>query len=639
MGTRFLEDLGAFSILLPFVFSSDPEQNYVLVLQEGKIRIATQYGFVRGANDAPIEIPSPYLANELYDISFAQSGDIVYMVHYNHPPMKLMRYTTTLWEFEEVDFFPAIQPPTNLTLAFSGAGGGFTLRYKVASVDADGVVSVAIAGSLANAKPPSDWVVGDYATLTWTAAENAESYNIYREEAGVFGLIGVAVDGATKFRDDKYIADTTDTPSVPQNPFTNDNNPSFVCFHQQRLVYGGPRLEPQKWYASRTGSFDDFSRSRPVKDDDSLEYMLASGRIDVIQWMADFGDLLIGTAGGEFKATGPDGGTITPSSLNVRQQSYWGSVRLRPLILGNTVLHVQRLGIHVRDLFYSLEKDGYSGNDLSVLATHLFDWHAMRQWTYQQSPGSIVWCIRGDGMMLALAYMKEHDIWGWTRITTEGKWRSVCSVCGHYEDELYAVAEREVNGETRWYLEKFENTFNDAVHDIKDAFFVDSGLTYNDPANPVDAVHGLEHLEGCKVSILADGSPCDHVTVENGAVSVPYEAGIIHVGLPYASYLCPQTPESDNERQGSTLGRVRNYGTCKILLRSSVGGEHGPSREELYKLPHVPEYYNEPVKLFTGWLDFHPSASYGPEGKVWIAQKDPLPFTVEALVLDVDIKG
>ena len=65
MGSYFLEDLGAFSILLPFEFSSDPAQNYVIILSEGKIRVAQRHGFVRDAGGAPVEVAAPYLKEQL----------------------------------------------------------------------------------------------------------------------------------------------------------------------------------------------------------------------------------------------------------------------------------------------------------------------------------------------------------------------------------------------------------------------------------------------------------------------------------------------------------------------------------------------------------------------------------------------
>lgn len=72
--------------------------------------------------------------------------------------------------------------------------------------------------------------------------------------------------------------------------------------------------------------------------------MIASGSIDSIQWIASFGDLLLGTSGSEYKATGTDG-VITPSGVSIVAQSYWGSSGgLAPLIIGNSVMHVQRHG-------------------------------------------------------------------------------------------------------------------------------------------------------------------------------------------------------------------------------------------------------------------------------------------------------
>ena len=86
-----------------------------------------------------------------------------------------------------------------------------------------------------------------------------------------------------------------------------------------------------------------------------MEYLIASGSIDAIAWAASFGDLLLGTSGSEYKASG-NGSAITPGNITITAQSYWGSAGLAPIIIGNAILHVQRHGAHVRDLFYSLEK-------------------------------------------------------------------------------------------------------------------------------------------------------------------------------------------------------------------------------------------------------------------------------------------
>lgn len=657
MGSYFLEDLGAPAVLLPFEFSSDPAQNYVLVVQAGKIRVAQKNGFVL-KNGVPVQVAAPYTVEQLYDISMAQSGDVVYLAHSAHALLRIERHGHTDWRVSPVNMMPDIAQPAWVTVGFSSSGD-YPLHYKIAAVNSKGEISVATTGMQPNAKHPSDWVQGDYATITWAAVPGAESYNVYRQQAGVYGLIGVST--VTSFRDDKYAADSLDTPSEPQNPFVEGNNPSVVCFHQQRLVLGAPALEPQKWYCSRTGSYEDFARSRPLKDDDALEFTIASGRIDRIQWVASFGDLLIGTAGSEYKAIGADQGAITPSSLNVREQSYWGSVKLKPLIIGNSVLHVQRQGSRVRDLFYSLERDGYAGNDLSVLASHLFDNYLIRQWDYQQAQGSTVWAVRDDGIMLVLTYLKEHNIWGWSRITTEGKYLSVACTAGYLQDDLYTVVEREVNGGRKWFLERFMPRWNAGEDSLKDrvleaakapvngheaehgriryAFYVDCGLSYENPDYPISHVGGLDHLEGCRVAVLADGSPEPEQTVKDGKVVLSRPARVIHVGLPYTSIMCPQTPEADNPNSGGTLGRVRSYGQCSLNVLGSVTGQYGPAPGELYDIPSRPDFYDMPVPPDTGFVTFTPNCNFRPEGLIWFAQDKPLPFTIAAMVLDVDMHG
>lgn len=583
-----------------------------------------------------VRVETPYLTEELYDISFSQSGDMVYLAHHNHPLMKLVRYGHRDWKLEEVLFMPTINSPEEFSVSWKGAGGSYPLRYEVAAVNKKGEVSKSVNAQANNGKHVNDWVVGEYTTLKWNPVKGAETYNVYRQEAGTYGLIGMTEE--TSFRDEKYRADTADTPSEPQNPFVEGNNPGVVCFHQQRLVLGAPYLEPQTWYASRTGNYEDFSKSRPVKDDDSLEYTIASGRIDNIQWMTSFGDLLIGTAGSEHKAVGADQGTLTPSSVNIREQSFWGSLRLRPLIIGNSIIHVQRQGSRVRDLFYSLEKDGYAGNDLSIMAPHLFDRFSIKQWDYQQAPGSLVWAVRNDGVMLVLVYMQEHDIWGWSRISTQGEFTSVVVNSGHLEDDVYCVVAREIKGEKRYFLERFENRWF-KEDGVEKAFYLDSGLSY-EGEKAVQKVYGLDHLEGCKVDILAHGSPVEPQLVKNGSVELPYPAKDIHIGLNFKAIMSPHVPEADTD-QGTSYGRVRNYATSKISLLDSSGGKYGQSTKEddLYKFDWVPEMWSEAVDPATGFRDFNLNTPFSEDGAFYIVQDEPLPFTVAALVLDVDFQA
>ncbi len=630
-GIRFIAELDGPSVLLPFTFNSEADQNFVLILSEGRLRVSD------GTRLLDADVATPYRAEDLYAISHRQVGDVVYLAHKKYPLGKIIRSGSPgayVWSYQTVVLNSSLAAPGAPAAAFVRGNAddtaelGFTLRYKVVAVDRKGMESLPSPAGEAVGKHPSDWVVGNHVDINWPAVEGAEQYNIYREEAGYYGFIGIS--NGLSFVDNNYEADTSDTPKEDWNPFADGNHPATVAFHQQRLVLGGTASSPQSFYLSRTGDFENFRKSRPLMDDDPVEYVLASGSIDAVQWVESFGDLLVGTSGAEYKATG-EGGVITAKSVNIMSQSYWGSAGLAPIIVGNSVLHVQRHGAHVRDLFYSLEKDGYAGNDLSVMAPHLFEGHSLVQWAYQQSPGSRVWIVRDDGVLLCLTYMKEHDISGFTRHVTDGEVLSVASVSGDNEDAVFFVVRRA----GRCFLERLAGEFgrNDPM---AEAFFVDCGVTVRSE-EAVEEIGGLEHLEGRELAALLDGSPAEGLTVRNGKIVLPYPARVIHAGLPYVSLLSPFPLEADTQN-GSTLGRRRACGRCVIRLHRSVGGKHGASGDvnAMYDIPFLPESYGAACEPFSGDVEINPGMGQDAEASLWIAQDRPLPFQVVAIVCDVD---
>lgn len=226
-GTRFLGDLGGRAVLIPFSFSAAADQNFVLVFGEKTLRIA----HAKGLDPAAPIIETPYAAEDLLEISHAQVGDVVYLAHRGHPLHKVVRREDPasgeggyLWSLEPVILNTGLPAPAAPAVSFSGSGGSFTLRYKVAAVDKNGRQSLpSPVGEGRGARHPSDWVQGNSANISWQAVEGATEYNVYREEAGYFGFIGIA--SGTSFSDQNYQADVSDTPREDWNPFCGRQQP------------------------------------------------------------------------------------------------------------------------------------------------------------------------------------------------------------------------------------------------------------------------------------------------------------------------------------------------------------------------------------------------------------------------------
>lgn len=313
--------------------------------------------------------------------------------------------------------------------------------------------------------------------ISWQPVTGALEYNVYKEENGVYGLIGVA--GGTGFDDTGITPDLSATPPIYRNPFLDpDNYPSTVTYYQQRLGFANTNNETEKVFFSRTGDFKNFSIRSPLQDDDAVTFTMAGRQVNAVEHMLDLGKLLILTTGGEWSVGGGGvDGVLTPTTVNTQQYSYNGSSNLPPIVIGGNALYVQARGSIVRDLGYDIAVDNYRGNDLTILSNHLFEGFTLTDWAYQQVPHSVLWCVRSDGVLLGLTYVREQEMFAWHRHDfTDGTVENVCVVPEGDEDFLYVTVKRTINGSTRRYIERVGTR---QINDVEDVTLLDSHLSYD----------------------------------------------------------------------------------------------------------------------------------------------------------------
>lgn len=431
------------------------------------------------------EIPNPFAETELFDVQFVQSLDIMTIVHAEHQIGELTRTGHTSWKYEGITASPGIAAPANLSVT-KGPAGSDTYEYVVTAVDQEtNEESVAsTADSVTSAGAPTS---SNPHTMTFDAVAGAGRYNVYRKLNGIYGYIGSA--GSGSFSDFGSASPNIDeTPPIARTPFsTADNYPSSVTYVQQRLTFGGTNNDPQKVWMSRVGNFKNFTIRTPLQDDDSVTFEVAGQRRHAIRHLIDLGRLVLLTANGEYTMEGDADGSIKPTAINLKQRGHRGSAKLAPVIVGDTALYLQARNSIVRDLRYFFEADGYRGRDLTIFAEHLFRNATIDQWAYQESPNSVIWAVRDDGVLLGLTYLQDHEIWGWHRHDTGAdedgdtpeSFESVAVVSESNEDAVYVVVKRTVNGSTVRYVERFQERVIDPDDYNDDAFFVDSGLSYD----------------------------------------------------------------------------------------------------------------------------------------------------------------
>ena len=131
-GTRFVAEVKTSSLetrLVPFQFNVT--QAYVLEFGNNYFRIYKDGGQVTSGSPATaVEVTTTYATADLATLKFAQSGDVMYVVHPDKPVRKIARTSHTAWTITDVDFKrgPFLDAnTTDTTLTASGRTGSVTV--------------------------------------------------------------------------------------------------------------------------------------------------------------------------------------------------------------------------------------------------------------------------------------------------------------------------------------------------------------------------------------------------------------------------------------------------------------------------------------------------------------------------------
>ena len=379
--------------LIPFEFSTT--QTYILEFGNEYIRFYKDKGQILDSGSA-YEISTPYLTAELFEIKFAQSADVMYLVHPNHEAMKLSRTDHTAWSLDQVEFtngpyLPINTTTTTLTPASASVGTGVNITASAVTginggagfqtTDVGRLISFNSGIAKITARTNTTVVV---CTIT-TAFANTDAKDDWK--LGAF-------------------SDTT-------------GHPSTVSFFEQRLVFAGTKDEPQTIYFSKSGDYENMTTG--TNADDAMVYTIASNQVNKIRYLKAVGTLLIGTTGGEFSVTadGTDA-AVTPTNITIKRQSSFGAANVDAQPAGNAVLFLQRAKRKIRELAYNYDSDGYVAPDLTILNETVTK-SGVTEMAYQQAPDSILWCVREDGVLAGLTYQRTDNVVAWHRHILGGK--------------------------------------------------------------------------------------------------------------------------------------------------------------------------------------------------------------------------
>lgn len=577
----------------------------------------------------------PYAAADVAFIRFAQDNLDMYLAHRGYAPRKLTFTSLTNWSLTTHSFAPAIAAPASLTLTPVPAAAQ-SLSYAVAALATETLEEgLPITASIANGSLST----GGRTTVSWPAVAGAVLYNVYRQTASGYGYIGTT--DALTFSDTNITPDQSIRPKAARNPFGSAGNyPGVVTFIEQRLAFASTDSQPQLIEMSKVAAFTNFTVSYPSQADDGLRFRLRTRELNNIRSMVSGRALFVFSSSAEWVVLGNDTeGVLTPTSIVPRPESYFGSYDMEPLVVGDVAMFIEPDGSTIRDFLLTLNPNAAAqSRELTVLVRELFEGREITSWCHTTAPHRTVWVTLSDGSLLSLAYMSEHEIWGWTRHRLGGQAPFVYQVASAREgvsDRLYAVVGRFDPAANKEVVqtERLELRVDTSV---TQAFFVDAGLTYDNDAETASIVSGLLHLRGQEVVALVDGDVVDNLVVNAaGVVNIGVEGNVIHVGLPYDSYLQTLPIDFETEAVGSMQGRFKAVGEVSINLKRSRGVQAGIRLDALNELVEwEPAMVGGPIPLSTKQVNMTVAGDWVRDATIFVVQRYPLPMTVLGIAPD-----
>ena len=341
-----------------------------------------------GVANKVYEIATPYTDSQIFDLQFTQSADIMYLVHPSHEPEKLSRTGHTAWTLADVDFqvgpfLDTNTTTTTLTTSATTVGSGRTLTASAslfASTDVGRLVKLGDGWGKITAYT-------SVTVVTWTITKAATGSGSITWSLGAW----------------------SDTTSFPQT----------VSFYEQRLVFAGSTDYPQTIWASQSGDYENFDVD-DASASDAFIYTIAANRVNLIRWLSPARDLVVGTAGGEFRVGRPTGEPLKPDNVTITQQTTYGGHTTQAIQIGNAVMFVQRQKRKVREFAYRFEDDAYVAPDMTLLAEHITE-GGIEDVDFAQEPDAIYWAVRNDGTLLGMTYQREEDVIAWHRHILGGR--------------------------------------------------------------------------------------------------------------------------------------------------------------------------------------------------------------------------
>lgn len=570
----------------------DEDEAYILLFSNTKLEI------VDITSDTTITqtiTSCPWTTAMIGELKVSQSGDTMVVVH---PDMAMQKVTRTA-----VDTFSRT--------AYTFDGDDKKPYYKFAST--------------ASTLTPSDNSAGSGKTLTASESIFVSSdvgrvikFTDDANTVAYFTITAYTSGTSVTATLDKNISNTNASTNWAEEVFHNRNGfARSVTFHDQRLIFGGSRDLPNHLFMSKAGEFFNFDVGTGL-DDESIQIQIAENQISEIKSLASFRHLTIFTSEQELYVPTSENKPLTPTTISVKKQTSYGSGEVVPADFDGALVFLTKSKGAVREFVFSDISQAYNADALTLLSPHIIGTplEMVAQREAQDQVEAYLYLVNDDGKMPVFMSIRKEQLQGWCEWSTTGEFKNIVNV----NRRIYAVVEREINSVTKTFLELLDNDYH-----------TDAASKQTNATATTDWT--VAHLPSTEVVVKSGNySLGTYTTDSSGDLTLTDAVDEVEIGLNYTPELTTLPPEFQLQ-DGISVGQKRRVVRVVLDLNESLNVK---TRGTSILIRRVTDDFSLEPTAVTERKEVY-LLGWGKEGTVTITQDQPLPLTINGLLLEVEV--
>lgn len=622
---------------------ANPNTNdFELVDQFGNAVDGTAFGAYTSGGTATLvyELTSPFTTAQLFEFQFAQSGNVMYLVHRSHAPYKLTRVSSTSWTLAT---YSRTSDPFGSSNNYPGCVTFFEGRSVFASTNNNpDTVWASRAPLSTGAARYDDFTTGSNAddAIIIPVAPSRGSIEYINWIAGTTDFIALGtVSGVSRLD-----GGGDDSPITPSDHRVRPIDPYGVqaimpiangssLFYMQK----GNRILRSFEYELLVDSYKSFNQSfvAPRLTQGGIRQLaFQRGQPDVIWAVRNDGVLLGKTIKSKDDVTGwhphylGKSGKVLSIAVLPQQAGYdqlW--LVVERTINGTTVRYHE----HLTEPFEGLDFEKYFTEDeaADTVAWQNEIFEAQRLTTYLDSHliyngfnagGGAISITPGATSGASVTFTASGPIFTSADVGRQ-IWKKYADRAGGGVAEIIQF-----------------NSATEVVCKILVAFDSTAAIPGGSWSFTTNQVTGLHHLEGETIQVFTDGRTHPDVVVTAGVAALDRQAGVVLGGLKYSGIYRSQRLVVAGAG-GPAVTEQRNVVDVDIQFTESIGVKYGTS---LYRLSEIPasqigQLTDRPPLPFTGTRGGFYEDEWSADKTLFILQDKPYPCQVNSLVMSLDV--